>query len=79
MPREHNESGDFIETVSHEDVIEVFDDYRSPCITSGDVKKSLGCTPETARRKLKELHNEGIVEKRKTAGRIIWWLAEENN
>lgn len=74
MPREHGETGDFIETIPLDDVYAVFDDVRGPpIVTSSDVSDALGCTRDTARRKLKELHREERVDRRKAAGRIIWW------
>ncbi|MFC7189408.1 hypothetical protein ACFQL7_05815 [Halocatena marina] len=56
MPRKHGETGDFIETVTLDAVVGVFDTMAGPAITSSDVADSLGCTPETAREKLTELH-----------------------
>lgn len=78
MPREHGKSGDFVETVTLDDVYGVFDDVRGPpIVTSSDVSDALGCNRDSARRKLKELYREGSVDRRKTGGRIIWWRIED--
>lgn len=77
MPREHDDSGDFIETVTPENVLDVFDQIRGPVVTSGDVAEACDCTRETARRKLKVLHEQGRVDRRKTAGRIVWWCTDD--
>ncbi|WP_248905485.1 hypothetical protein [Halocatena marina] len=77
MPRKHGETGDFIETVTLDAVVGVFDTMAGPAITSSDVADSLGCTPETAREKLTELHRGGRIERRKSAGRIVWWRTDE--
>lgn len=76
MPREHDERGDFTETVAPEDVFTVFDHVRGPVLTSADVADALGCARETARRKLTVLYEEGRVDNRKTAGRIVWWRTD---
>lgn len=74
MPRQHDKTGDFVETVTLDDVYATFDDVRGPpIVTSSDVSDELGCNRDTARRKLKELQQEDRVGRRKTAGRIIWW------
>jgi CTP-dependent riboflavin kinase len=77
MPREHGKTGDFVETVTLDDVYAVFDDVHPPFVTSSDVSDAVGCNRDTARRKLKELHREGRVDRRKSAGRIIWWRTED--
>lgn len=76
MPRKHSEAGDFVETVALADVYAVFDDVAGPVITTSDVADALGCTPDTARGKLTELQREGRVDRRKTAGRIVWWRTD---
>lgn len=73
MPRKRGDGGAFVENTSHDDVLAVFDDVEGPVVTSGDVADALGCTRETARRKLNELHDRGRLGKRKTAGRVVYW------
>lgn len=63
----------FVENTPHEDVLGVFDVVDGPVVTTGDVARELGCSRETARRKLDELHDRGRVGKRKTAGRLVYW------
>jgi len=77
MPREHGKDGEFVETVTLEDVLETFEHVRGPVILSGDVADRLGCSRETARRKLEELYERGDVDRRKAARRVIYWRAEE--
>ncbi|MFB6296682.1 MAG: hypothetical protein ABEH66_07595 [Halobacteriales archaeon] len=45
-------------------------------MTSGDVAETLGCSRETARRKLRRLDDEDRVASRKAGGRVLWWLAD---
>lgn len=76
MPRKHDESGNFTETVSHADVLDVFEEVSGPVMTSADGADLLGCTRETVRRKLKELYEQNKVDRRKSAGRLIYWRTE---
>lgn len=73
------EDGRFTESVSIEDVLGVFNQVRGPVVTSGDVADYLDCSRETARRKLRELEEMHRVASRKTAGRVVWWLADTEN
>lgn len=76
MPREHGESGEFVETITLADVLGVFDAVDGPVVLSADVADTLDCSRETARRKLETLHDRGELERRKVARRVIYWEAE---
>ena len=78
MPKERGDGGEFIEKVTEENVLDVFKKVRGPVITSSDVAESLGCSTETARRKLKSLSERGKVNQRSTAGRVVWWRIDDN-
>ena len=78
MPREHGESGEFVKTVSLDDVLAVFDAVEGPVILSADVADELDCSRETARRKLETLHDRGDLEWRKVARRVIYWPPERD-
>jgi hypothetical protein len=76
MTREREDSGQYTETVTPEDVLGVFTEVKGPVVTSGDVAEALSCSRETARRKLHRLEAMDRVASRKTAGRVVWWLTE---
>jgi predicted ArsR family transcriptional regulator len=76
MSRNRSDSGEFVESVTLAAVVEVFNEVEGPVVTSGDVADTLGCSRETARRKLTELHEKGRVSRRKTAGRVVWWRTD---
>ena len=78
MPREHGETGEFVETVTLDDVLAVFDAVEGPVILSADVADELDCSRETARRKLETLHDRGDLEWRKVARRVIYWRPERD-
>lgn len=79
MPREHGDDGAFVETIGLDDVREVFNTVPGPVILSADVADGLDCSRETARRKLKELHERGDLERRKVSRRVIYWEPEEED
>jgi hypothetical protein len=73
MSQNRDEHGQFTEQVSLSDVLAVFDTVDGPVVTSGDVASDTGCSDDSARRKLEQLHDQGRVGRRKTAGRVVYW------
>ena len=73
MPREHGKSGEYVETVTLADALDTFDHVDGPVILSADVADRLGCSRETARRKLETLHDRGDLDRRKVSRRVIYW------
>jgi hypothetical protein len=73
MPREHGDDGEYVETVTLDDVRGVFDEVRGPVVLSTDVSDALGCSRETARRKLGVLCDRGEVDRRKISRRVLYW------
>ncbi len=69
----------FTEQYSTDDVRAVFDEIPGPALIAADVRDELGCSRDTARNKLGELHAEGVVETREKGRVTLWWLAEEAN
>lgn len=76
MPRKHGEKGEYVETVTPEDVLEVFDTVRGPVVLSADVSDALGVTRETARRKLQQLYDRDDLDRRKVSRRVVYWRGE---
>ncbi|RJX44111.1 hypothetical protein DM826_03280 [Halonotius aquaticus] len=76
MSRDRGDGGRYTETVTLADVLGVFERVDGPVVTSGDIADALDCSRETGRRKLATLEAQGRVASRKTAGRVVWWLAE---
>lgn len=77
MSRNRDERGQYTEEVTLDDVLAVFDAVDGPVVTSGDVASATGCSDDSARRKLDQLHDRGRVGRRKTAGRVVYWLLAE--
>jgi hypothetical protein len=78
MP-EHGDGPGFIETWSAEDARAVFDDVPNAVVTAADVANALGCSDDSARRKLTELEHEADVKRRNPSERsVLWYVPIEN-
>lgn len=74
MPKQRGDTGQYVETVTLEDVLEVFDRVDGPpVVTSADVSEETGLSRDSARRKLETLRDRGEVDRRRTAGRVLYW------
>ena len=77
MARERDDSGQYVETVSLDAVLDVFEQVAGPIITSGDVAAALDCTTEAARQKLLQLHEDGELGKRKAGRTLVYWRLDD--
>jgi hypothetical protein len=78
MP-EHGDGPGFIETWSAEDARAVFDEVPNAVVTAADVANALGCSDDSARRKLNELEHEADVKRRNPSARsVLWYVPIEN-
>lgn len=77
MPKERGDTGQYVETVGADDVLEVFDRVDGPpVVTSADVADLTGLSRDSARRKLEELKQRSTVDSRRTAGRVLYWRTD---
>jgi hypothetical protein len=76
--RDMDGEGRFVKKFDKEDVMDVFDMVEGPVIVAGDVAEAYDSGAETARRRLRELHADGRVKKRKARKRVLWWRADED-
>lgn len=78
MTAERNESGQFAEVATLNDVVEAFDSVDGlPVVTSRDVADATGLSQDSARRKLETLVDRGDVDRRTTAGRVLYWRVDD--
>jgi hypothetical protein len=78
MP-EHGDGPGFIETWSADDARAVFNEVPNAVVTAADVANALGCSDDSARRKLKELEHEADVKRRNPTERsVLWYVPIEN-
>ena len=76
MGSKRDESGQFVEEFTLEDIIGVLQESESPVVTATEVGETVGCSAEAARQKLLELRDQGIVSRRQVgAAAVVWWLA----
>lgn len=75
MGRKRDDSGQYVETVAPENVLEVFAVVEGPAATSSDVAEHLECSTEAARQKLRDLVDEGMLARRKTGRTVLYWRA----
>lgn len=69
------DSGEFGEKVSDQDVLKVFDAATAPVLTAGEVASDLPITREAAGRRLNRMREAGLVDRKKTGARAVAWWA----
>lgn len=76
MDEQPRDGGRFSHTVDLGDVLDVFDEVAPRNVTTADVADRLECSRQTARRKLGELVDRGVVAKGETAGQVVLYWRE---
>lgn len=55
------------------DVLEAMDVIDGPGVTASEVSIVLGCSADTARRRLNELFEQGMVKNQQKGQQVLWW------
>lgn len=76
MTRERDDTGQYVETVAPDSVLDVLNHVNGPVITSSDVADYLDCTTEAARQKLRKLVERDDLDRRKTGRTVVYWRPE---
>jgi hypothetical protein len=72
--QQRDESGEFAEKVTDQDVLKVFDFADAPIMTASEVAAELPITREAAGRRLNQMHENGLVDRKQTgASSVAWW------
>ena len=74
--QQRDESGEFTEKVTDQDVLKVFDYADEPVLTASEVATELPITREAVGRRLNRMREEGLVERKQTGASSIAWWAE---
>jgi predicted ArsR family transcriptional regulator len=75
--RERTKTGEYVETVTPDRVLDAVASHPDPTVTAREVGEAIGCSTDAARKKLNQLHESGDVKRKKVGGRsIVWWLDE---
>jgi len=77
MERERDEGGQYVETVTLESVLSVFEQAEAPVVTASEVAEELECSRPSAYNKLNDLAERGELHKKKVGSRaVVWWRPE---
>ena len=74
MKRERDESGQYVEQVTLDDVLAVFDRAEIPVLTASEVAEEIDCSRPSAYNKLKELVAVGEIHKKKVGARAAVYI-----
>lgn len=60
--------------VSEQDILKAFDNADTPVLTANDLADMLPLTRQGANYRLNQMHDKGLVGKKKTGSRaVVWW------
>ena len=62
-----------METVTDEDILALLEQLPGPVITTTDVAETFDMTTEGARRKLNDLCEAGVLDRRKSGQTRVYW------
>lgn len=77
MNKERGDGGEYVETTTTKAVLTAMRDASAPFVTVSDIADATDCSPETARRKLTDLHSDDRVKRRTVgASAVVWWVPD---
>ena len=74
MDRERDESGQYVEQVTLDSVLAVFEDTEVPVLTASEVAEALDCSRPAAYNKLETLVEQGDLRKKKVGARAAVYI-----
>ncbi|PSQ57417.1 response regulator of citrate/malate metabolism [Halobacteriales archaeon SW_8_68_21] len=75
--RERNEEGQYVGTLTDDNVLAVLRDAEDPVLSAKEVSERMDCSAEAARQRLHDLKDSGMVKTKTVGARArIWWLVE---
>jgi len=74
MERERDDSGKYVETVTLDDILGVFDRADIPVLTATEVAQELECSRPSAYNKLEELVERGTIHKKTAGARAVVYI-----
>lgn len=74
MERERDEGGKYVEQVTLDSVLRVFEEADLPVLTAGEVADELDCSRSGAYNKLEELVERGDLQKKKVGARAVVYI-----
>jgi len=74
MERERDDAGQYVEQVTLESVMDVFDRQEVPVLTTSEVADQLDCSRPSAYNKLEELVERKELHKKKVGARAVVYI-----
>lgn len=75
--RPRNESGEFEEVVTEQDILQVFEAHsEEPFLTTAEIAEDLPISTDAVYRRLEQMHDNDLVGKKKTGARSVGWWAK---
>lgn len=74
VSRERDESGQYVEEVTPEQIVEVFRAAEVPVLTAREVAEQVDCSRSAAYNKLESLVEEGRLRKKKVGARAVVYI-----
>ncbi|WP_186007729.1 hypothetical protein [Halanaeroarchaeum sulfurireducens] len=71
--RRRDDQGQYVDTVTEEEVLELLETVPGPVLTTTDLAEAYDMTTEGARRKLNDLCDAGFLDRRKTGRTRVYW------
>lgn len=73
MAPDFDDEGNYGRQFTVEAVREAFETIDEAVIITSDIAEKLGCSGETARKRLNDLYDAGVVNKRTFGQQTVWW------
>ena len=77
MGRERDADGRYVEEVTEDDVLGVFDRAEVPVLTASEVAEELDCSRPAAYNRLEDLVEKGHVYKKKVGARAVVYISAD--
>lgn len=74
MTRERDESGQYVEEVTPEQIVEVFEGAEVPVLTAREVAERVDCSRSAAYNKLETLVENGRLRKKTVGARAVVYI-----
>lgn len=70
-----DDRGRFTETVTEQEILKAFDRADAPFLTAAELGEQVGVSRQAANHRLKGMHEEGRVERKRAGARAVAWWA----
>lgn len=72
---DRDKHGRFTKTVTEQDILKVFDRADAPFLTATELANELSISRQAANYRLKQMHEEGDVDRKQAGARSVGWWA----